>query len=231
MNLVDSRSLAGTLNRIRLGRLRGNEFTKREREETAAWIAGRLSVPGSYSGLPAPTPADYRAPLHLFTGERVGSHAGTGCKLGFEGAWALNVLAPTSARAVEAAETCRRRVVELFSLARNRGRGMYCCYSCSVAGWPALCVSGRGKAARLLGAGLALLHEDRDGRGRWSSFPFWYTILALSEIQSPVAMAELRYAAPVLERSLATRGRHDAVSLRRRLLARTVLEGIVHGVA
>jgi hypothetical protein len=32
----------------------------------------------------------------------------------------------------------------------------------------------------------------RDGKGGWRTFPFWYTMLALSEIELPGAGAEIR---------------------------------------
>jgi hypothetical protein len=40
----------------------------------------------------------------------------------------------------------------------------------------------------------------RDGAHQWRRFPFWYTVLALSEMSNPDATAELKYAAPELER-------------------------------
>jgi hypothetical protein len=40
----------------------------------------------------------------------------------------------------------------------------------------------------------------RDGTGEWRRFPFWYTVLALGEMDVPEAVRELKYAAPGLER-------------------------------
>jgi hypothetical protein len=41
----------------------------------------------------------------------------------------------------------------------------------------------------------------RDGEHGWRRFPFWYTVLALSEMDNREAKAELKYAAPALERT------------------------------
>jgi len=224
MSLVNPKSLADTLNRIRWGRLRGEVFPKQAREEAASWIASRMSAPGSYRGLPAPTSSDYHTKLRLFTGETVGSHAGTGCKLGFEAAWALSVLQPTDPQTADAAAACRQRVIERYAQEQARRQGMYCCYSCSVAGWPALHATGSEEAARLLGAAMALLRADRSGRGRWARFPFWYTVLALADMPLPATAEELRYAAPALERALPSCRKSDTIALRRRLLAQQVLE-------
>ena len=74
MSLVDPKSLADTLNRIRWGRLRGEAFP-----EAGAWkgpppgIASRISARGSCRGLPAPTPSTRNQTAPLFTGETVGA--------------------------------------------------------------------------------------------------------------------------------------------------------------
>ncbi|MFC1800261.1 hypothetical protein ACFL2Z_05085 [Candidatus Eisenbacteria bacterium] len=74
-----------------------------------------------------------------------------------------------------------------------------------------------------LAGGVEYLREQRDGRGRWRRFPFYYTLLALAEIPGPRAADEIRYAAPVLERMLKRRGRGDKFQLRRRALAERAL--------
>ena len=67
------------------------------------------------------------------------------------------------------------------------------------------------------------LRSVRDGDRGWRPFPFWYTVLALSEMDTSEAKAELTYAAPVLERA-AARPAGPAVYARRRqeLAARTL---------
>jgi hypothetical protein len=55
----------------------------------------------------------------------------------------------------------------------------------------------------------------RDGDRGWRKFPFWYTILALNEMDSREARTELKYAAPALERA-AGRAMPSAVYPRRR---------------
>lgn len=225
MGLVDPKSLAVTLGRINLALLEGENLSRQERKDAASWIASRMDAPGSYRGLPAPTGTDRHTKLRLFTGETVGSHAGTGCKLGFEATWALAVLRPKEAPVVRAAESCMDRVIERFAQETARRQGMYCCYSCSCAGWRALGAAPAGQAGDLLKAGLAILRSCRDGKGRWHQFPFWYTLLALNGMDRPDALEEMRYAAPALER--AVRGKAmDAFSRRRRLLAGAVLERV-----
>jgi hypothetical protein len=78
------------------------------------------------------------------------------------------------------------------------------------------------REARLRG-GLTHLREHRDGSGRWRRFPFYYTLLALTEIPGRAAGREIRYAAPGLERMLKRRARGGRFETRRRAVAERIL--------
>ena len=229
MNYVNAQSLAGTVANLNTARLQGTRLAQAEREQAAAWIAGRADLPGSYRGLPAPTAADHHAKLRLFTGEIVGSRVGVRCKLGFEATWALTALHPRKPAAAAVATACRQRTIECFAQERVRRPGMYCCCTCSVAGWRALGNAPEPAAAPLLEAALGCLRADRDGKGRWLHFPFWYSLLALSDMTHPRAIEELAYAAPRMERVLQAKVGRDIYDRRRRLLARHVLARVVAG--
>jgi hypothetical protein len=49
------------------------------------------------------------------------------------------------------------------------------------------------EAESKLASFLQKLSMHRDGKGQWGSFPYFYTLLMLSESLSPLACAELRY--------------------------------------
>jgi hypothetical protein len=51
------------------------------------------------------------------------------------------------------------------------------------------------------------IHMQQDGKGRWSKFPFHYTLYTLLECGSEQAIAELKYAKPAIQRSLKKRSR------------------------
>jgi hypothetical protein len=74
-----------------------------------------------------------------------------------------------------------------------------------------------------LAAGVALLKESRDRAGGWCRFPFYYTLLALTEINGKRVVDEMQYAAPRLERMLNRRGRGDRFDMRRRVVAERIL--------
>lgn len=107
--------------------------------------------------------------------------------------------------------------------ARGYAVGRYCCGTCSAAFWRSLAVGGLEHAERRLARGMKELRGARLGDGKWRTFPFWYTLLALSEIALPAAVGEMRYAAPVCERYLARPGTRDAFARRRRAVAERVL--------
>ena len=68
-----------------------------------------------------------------------------------------------------------------------------------------------------------MLASCRAGGNRWSRFPFFYTLLALTEMEGPEARKELRWAAPAAERSLkALRGSGRYLRRRRAVLERTL---------
>jgi len=55
----------------------------------------------------------------------------------------------------------------------------------------------------------------RDGKGKWDGFPFFYTLLLLTEADDPLATQELTYAAPVCEKQLTQNWHSDPISMRR----------------
>lgn len=67
------------------------------------------------------------------------------------------------------------------------------------------------------------MEARRLGSGKWRAFPFFYAVLALTEIDLPGARVELRYAAPVLERYLRRPATDEVISRRRHGVAERAL--------
>jgi hypothetical protein len=225
MSLVKAGSLTATLDGVNAALFAGEKLAKADRVEAARWIAGRQGLPGSYAGMFAPTERDFREGVRVFTGERMRTRAGTAHVLGEEAMRAL-VLFDVSDRGVQAALARAREGMEaaLRGLeAKGHAAGRYCCGTCSVAFWRNLAVGGLARAERRLAQAMKELRAARLGDGKWRPFPFWYTLLALSEIALPGALAEVRYAAPVCERYLARPGKPDVFGQRRRAVAERAL--------
>ena len=66
----------------------------------------------------------------------------------------------------------------------------------------------------------------REGDQKWRRFTFWYTVLALSEMENAEARAELKYAAPALERAVSRAVPSAVYGRRRHELAVRTLNGL-----
>ena len=228
MGLVVRRSLAETLDRITDVMFFGKKLGKAEKVEAARWIASRQGLPGSYANTFAPMEKDRREGARLFTGEKVRSGAATGHILGEEACRALVLLGVKEAGVRKALEEAAAGMMKRLMHPMNERAGMYCCGTCTPALWRNITSGGLPGLDRekWLRNGIRSLKAHRDGKGRWRRFPFYYTLLALTEIDLPSAVSEMRYAAPVLQRVVKKRGRKDAYAKRRQALAERVLSGI-----
>jgi hypothetical protein len=77
-----------------------------------------------------------------------------------------------------------------------------------------------------LGLGLPKLHAMRNGDGEWRAFPFWYTVLALTDMDRPDARNELQYAARRLDLEAKRAPGSTSYARRRHAVARRALERI-----
>lgn len=187
-------------------------------------LAARQGQPGSYHGLFSVPQADYTRGVRLFTGEPVRSRVGVAFVLGQESCRALQLLPlpdVTTAAALTRAKTSVRDM-----LVRGGRPGYYCCARCSAVLWRNLATWNCEFSRQALRDGIELIRKKRDGTGKWKTFPFYYTLLVLSEIDSPDARAELEYAAPRCARLLRRKVAHDHFATRRRVLLQRVLKQI-----
>jgi len=180
----------------------------------------------------APTEKDCAERIRLFTGERVVSGAGAAHVLGEEACRALLLLGVPGAAAGDAlrraSEGAARFMADAAARECHAGRpflGRYCCGTCSVSLWRHLAAGGMDEAVRRrwLAAAIRGMKAARTGDGRWRHVPFHYVLSALVEIDAPGAVAEMRHAAPALERLLRRPAREDAHDRRRRTLAQRIL--------
>jgi hypothetical protein len=223
MNLIHPTSLAQTLDAINEAFFFGKSLTKSDKEAAANWLAGRQDLPRAYAGMFAPTERDLKEGLTLFTGEKIATRAGVSHILGEETCRALIFLESSQSGVKAALE--RASLGIMHRLSATPTIGAYCCGKCSVALWRHLAVGGLPDVnpERWLEGGIKTLGQYRDSSGRWGRFPFYYTLLALSEIDLPSARKEMRYAAPICERLLKRTASKDKFAQRRRLLAERIL--------
>ncbi len=227
MKIINKSSLSITLDNLNQVFFDGKKLSAPEKKKASEWIASRQGLPGSYWYMFGPTISDYNG-IRLFTGELISSRAGVGHFLGEESLRTLYMLGVKDKAVVGAitkATNGLKMAIKRFSK-NNYPEGTYCCSKCSVAYWRNLSAEGVEKNRKLLNSGLKYLNSKRDGKGKWKSFPFYYTVLALSGIDLPAAKEELRYASPALERIVRKKPTYDIYSKRRFFLAERVLSTI-----
>lgn len=223
MQLIKSSSLAETLDNIHDALFLGKPISKTERAEAAQWIAARQGLPRSYAGMFAPTDFDFQHWPRLFTGEELKSSAATAHILSQEACRALLLLNAPAKQVKTALATATASFLARIDASYAPKSGFYCCGTCSVSLWRHLAAGGLDDPAQRLAHGLKHMQELRDGKGRWKRFPFHYSLLALSELDSRAALAEMRYAAPIVERALKRQAGRDKYARRRRTVMERVL--------
>jgi hypothetical protein len=226
MKIVNPNSLAATIDAINDAYFYGKTLPKLEKEKAAKWIAGRQGLPYSYRGLFAPTKRDFRQGFKLFTGERVRTGAATGHILGEEATRALIMLDVKDRGVSDALSRANASMMEAVKRSDKiwGNYGEYCCGICSVAYWRNLAGGGLENQERRLKAGMNVLNSHRDGNGRWKGYPFYYTLLTLSEIDLPSARREIEYSLPSVERVVRRKPTRDKIGRRRETLAKRILE-------
>lgn len=219
-------SLAALVDRLAEKLYLGQRIPWADLAVAAREIASRQGLPGSYAAMFAPTALDFRRGMRVFTGEPVCSGAATAHILGEECCRLLLELHPDDRVVSEALARAETGMLErLRSAERSHAEhiGFYCCGICTASFWRHLAAGGLDRPSPRFREGLRVLANCRAGGNRWSRFPFFYTLLALTEMGEPEARKELRWAAPAAERSLkALRGSGRYAKRRRAVLERAL---------
>jgi hypothetical protein len=181
-------------------------------KEALEWIASRQGLKDSYCSLFSPTPQDLSQGVRLPTGEQIKTKAAAMHILGEEALRTLIVwnLQP-SASVAEALKG-----IDLI-IERGGKTGSYCCYNCTIAFLRTLAVTGTDRADEILQKGLNTIRKARTADGRWRGYPFYYTLLFLSEINAPSVQEERKHAMKPAQQLLKRYRGNDRTSLFRRL--------------
>ena len=216
--LIHRTSLSHTVDAVNGVQFDGRTLPASERCEVARWIVARQGLPGAYGGTFAGFPSERVRGIVLFTGERIAS-ASARHILGEESSRALRLLRVRDRGVMSALEAADEGLMRCLARAaedpRKRNPGLFCCGKCSVGLWRNLLSGGLDRCGERLQRGALHLRSMRDGEHGWRRFPFWYTLLALSEMDGNEAKSELTYAAPALE-PVANRPVASTVYARRR---------------
>jgi len=220
--LINRTSLSQTVDAISAAHFDGRTLPAAERGQAARWIAGRRGLAGAYGDTFAGFPSERSRGIVLFTGERIAS-ASARHILGEEASRALRQLRVRDSAVTSALKGADEGLMRCLTRAaedpRKRNPGLYCCGKCSVGLWRNLLAGGLDRREERLRRGASHLRSVRDGEHGWRRVPFWYTVLALSELDTAEARAELKHAAPVLELTASRAVPSEAYARRRHELA------------
>ena len=223
-----SNSLSVTLDRINERHFLGESFARTEAERAMDWLSGQFGTGPAYAGTFGITDQDSRSKLYTYTGERLQSaslrhiHAEETCR----SIILLNRLVKRDR--LPELEAATSRLLYCFEKAHAKGkpRGTFCCGPCTVSVWRHMAVGGLGDYARHLDEGIGVLMSHENGAGMWRRFPFFYTLLALSEVDTPNARRAVAYALPECEQRVNTLRRTSRFGARRFELLSRILHNI-----
>ena len=202
-SMLNMHSLGATINAVNEAALFSARVSEPTAKQISEFIAGRQGLPHSYWGLFAPLDDEVKKPFTLFTGETIRSDASARHILGEESLRILKVLGDPSPYVQQAIERAQENFGQRLMDNKERGDGMgtYCCGNCTVAYWRALTTHWIEDAEERLEMGMKDLKNERQA-GKWRRFPFYYTVLCLSELGEDIAGEEIRYIQPACERAL-----------------------------
>jgi hypothetical protein len=225
--VIQRTSLSRTVDAVSEAAFWQRQLPSDERAFVAQWIASRQGLAGAYADTFAGFPAEREKGIVVFTGERITS-ASARHILGEEASRVLRSLDVRDTTVQAALERANTGLMSCLARAaldpRNTNPGRFCCGKCTVGLWRNLLSGGLDRQEERLRKGVGqVLRANRAGEGKWRVFPFWYTVLALSEMDVPEARKELEHAAPVLERTAQRPPASGLYAKRRHALASRVV--------
>jgi hypothetical protein len=167
------------------------------RKEIAALLIGRQIQSGSNSGFFIPFTAESATQSRLFSGEVLNTEFAHRHIQLIEVARILKLLAldlSAITKSIQAAE--QRMDTMCYSKFCSKGE----CKSLTIAYMRYLTTSNLNGSTARMNSLLTKLVDHRDGRGKWKGFPYYYTLLMLSDVGDPLAADELQYAASLLQK-------------------------------
>jgi len=220
--LIREVSLSETIDAISSRLSSGERLSAAEREEAVAWLLGRQRRAGRCSGMFEPFREEVDRGVRLFTGERLRTRGASWSVLTLESARILSLLGGGHENVREALS--RTSVAMGHACFATSHCVIGECAHSSIAYLRDVAADRSGRRRKWIEKHLAVIRDHRDGLGRWKRFPFYYTLLALLEVGTPAANAELEYARPACRRVIGRSSCGDHSARRKQILKR-VLSG------
>ena len=215
MTIVRPTSLAATLDSAAEAFFYQKPIPADHRQSVASILVSRQIHSGSNSGFFIPFSAETEARSTLFSGERLLTDFARSHIQLIETARVLKLLGVDNDEVIHSIRLADQRMSS-FCYSKFCPKGE--CKSLTIAYMRYLSSSNTKDSIKRLNSLLSKLVSHRDGKGKWSGFPYYYTLLMLSEIDDPLATQELQYAAPLCEKQRGQIRSADPISIRRQAI-------------
>ncbi|OGN90129.1 MAG: hypothetical protein A2Y88_02450 [Chloroflexi bacterium RBG_13_48_10] len=210
--IIHPTSLSATLDASADVFFHQNQLSITMRQELANMIISRQCQTGVNAGFFIPYAAESEAKIRLFTGELLTTTLARNHIPMIEAVRILKLLAIETHAVSQSILLASHRMEKMcYSTFCPKGE----CKTLTIAYLRYLSLDSADNAASSMSTHLTNLTGYRDGKGRWGGFPFLYTILMLSETDGPLAIEELKYAAPFCKKQLSQNWPADPISKRR----------------
>jgi len=220
MTITHPVSLAATLDAANEAFFYEIPVSTRIRDEIIALLTHRQVQTGVNAGFFLPFTAETEIKPRLFSGEELHTAFAATHILLIEATRMIKLLAPDDFALPRALQNADRRMEKMcYSKFCPKGE----CKTLSIAYLRYLATGKSSDITNRINTLLTNLPEFRDGKGKWSGFPFFYTLLTLIELDEPQASQELQYSLPVCKKYQAQSWPVDPFSKRRReIIARAL---------
>jgi hypothetical protein len=220
MTIISPISLAGTLDSAAEAFFYQRPIPAAHRQETASMLISRQIQSGSNYGFFIPFTAETEVRSRLFSGEQLLTDFAHSHIQLIESARVLKLLGVDNETVTHSIRVADQRMSKYcYSKFCSKGE----CKSLTIAYMRYLASCNVNDTIMDLNPFLSKLTSYRDGKGKWNGFPYFYTLLMLSEVNDPLATQELQYAIPLLEKQLGQIGSADPISIRRQAIITKVL--------
>lgn len=189
MNITDEGNLYKTITNAAMFLFNGSSYTPSENMLLTRWI---LAHQNRYKGfIFYPTQADRENGIRLFSGEKPKTKFLANNLVELE---TLRTLALIQPEAPEVQQVLQKANKRLFRVCFANGCTQGECAHASLAFMRYLTVYNVNGSTNKFGQTLEVLKQKRSDEGKWHGFPFFFTLLWLTELPYSFAYDELSYA-------------------------------------
>ena len=185
---------------------------KSEQEQVLQTIRSSFNPDKPYLGF-VPEKFEKKQGLQIPGGEKMHTMFGAFNVLGLEAARLLRIFGQDETLENILPEIEKRIKASCFSSACTKGE----CAHATIALWRYQAAGGLSENLNILDQQLQNLQTRRQTFGYWKGFPFYYTLLTLTELQNPLAEAELKAVEEACSRRLKRNQKKEEATAKQRL--------------